>query len=193
MKRWTQLTLALVAVVPLVACAGDADRDTAAKDPNPAAVGTTGTANIDRDFIADQIADGQAEVELGRIAQQRAANAQVKEFAQVMVRDHTEAGSELKQIAAKHNIQPAAGAKGDHNDLQERLGKLKGTEFDREYINAMIDDHEKAVSAIEDKADDNENSEVKQWAAKTLPTVRQHLDRAKQIKESLDRRGTDNQ
>jgi putative membrane protein len=193
MKRWTQLTLALVAVVPLVACAGDGDRETAAKDANPPAVGTSGTTNIDRDFIADQIADGQAEVELARLAQQRAANAQVKEFAQMMVRDHTQAASELKQVAAKHNIQPATGDHNDHNDVRERLGKLKGAEFDREYINAMVDDHQKAVSAIEDKADDNENSEVKQWAAKTLPTVRQHLERAKQLKESLDRRGTNNQ
>jgi putative membrane protein len=192
MKRWTQFTLALVATAPLIACGGDDRRETAANDANPPAVGTAGTAaDIDRDFIQEQIADGQAEVELGRLAQERAANAQVKEFAQMMVRDHTQAGSELKQIAARHNLQPATGEHDDHRDLQQRLAKLNGAEFDREYINAMVDDHEKAVSAVEDKTEGNENADVKQWAAKTLPTLRQHLDRAKQIKETLDRSKTE--
>jgi putative membrane protein len=192
MKRWTQLTLALLAAVPLVACGADDTRETAANDPNPAAVGTSGTANIDRDFIQEQIADGQAEVELGKLAQQRASNAQVKEFAQTIVRDHTEAGSDLRQIAAKHNVQPST-ERDAHKDVVDKLSKLKGAEFDREYVNTMVEDHEEAVNAVEEKANENETSDVKQWAAKTLPTLRQHLDRAKQLQQTLERRGTENQ
>jgi putative membrane protein len=193
MKRWTRFSLALALVLPLTACAGEPENEkTAADNPNPAAVGTAGTAeNIDRDFIEEQLADGQHEVELGRLAQQRASNAQVKEFAQLMVRDHTQAGSDLKQIASKHNVALSTDEEADdHNDLRDRLAKLNGAEFDREYINAMVDDHEKAVNAVEGKADDDGHAEVKAWAAKTLPTLRQHLERAKEIQQSLERRGT---
>lgn len=191
MKRWTQFALAVVAAVSL-AC-GDGNRnanDTAAAPGagTPGAAGTAGaSANGDRDFIEDMVADGDAEVELGRLAEQRATRPEVKEFAQMMARDHQEAGAELKQIAGKHNIQPAAGDHDDHKDLSQRLSKLSGAEFDREYMKAMVDDHEKAVNDVEKKAEDADNPEIRQWASKALPTLRQHLERARQIHENLDK------
>ena len=186
MKRWTQLTLALMTAVPLVACGGDTNRAQDTRD-NPAAVGTAGTGAPDADFIEEQLVDGNKEVELGRLAQQKASNPEVREFAQMMVQDHTQAGDELKQIASKHNIQPpTAGDRDAHADLQEKLTNASGAEFDREYIDAMVDDHEKAVNDVKDKAEDADNPEVKQWAAKTLPTLQQHLDRAKQIQQTLN-------
>lgn len=187
MKRWTRFTLALLTAVPLVACAGDDSRATDTRD-NPAAVGTAGAAAPDADFIQDQLEDGNAEVELGRLAQQQATSPEVKEFGEMMVRDHTQAGEELKQIASKHDIQSPAADRNEHDDLHERLTKATGAEFDREYINAMVDEHEKAVNDVEDKAEGSDNPEVKQWAAKTLPTLRQHLERAKQIKETLEQK-----
>jgi putative membrane protein len=165
-----------------------------------AATGTSGTeaANIDRDFVEDQLADGNAEVELGRLAEQKASSADVREFGAMMVRDHQKAGTELKQIASRHDIQPeasgaareTAGTSGpmmheEHRDLHERLSKLSGAEFDREYIDAMVNAHQKAVDAVEEKATDGDNAEVKQWAASTLPTLKQHLERAKQIQANL--------
>lgn len=187
MKRWTQLTFALVTAVTLVACGGN-DRANADRDNAPA-VGTAGTANNapDRDFVQEQLADGNAEVELGRLAQEKATRPEVREFGQMMVRDHTQAGEELRQIASKHNIQPAEADTGDHKDLHEKLTKATGAEFDREYIDAMVDDHEKAVNDVQEKAEDSDDPDVKQWAAKTLPTLKQHLERAKQIKENLGR------
>lgn len=183
MKRWTQLTLALLTAVPLVACGAD---DKRAQDrDNPAAVGTAGTGAPDADFVEEQLAGGNAEIELGRLAQQKASNPQVREFAEMIVRDHTQAGEELKQIATKHNIQVPAD-RDEHNDLHEQLTKASAAEFDREYIEAMVDKHEKAVNDVEDKAEGSDNAEVKQWAAKTLPTLQQHLEKAKQIQQTLN-------
>lgn len=193
MQKWMQLPLAL-AMVGALACDR---RDRAAGDAGT--VGTSGTAvsDVDRDFVEDQLAGGNAEVELGRLAQERASDPEVREFAGMMVRDHRKAGDELKQIATRHAMQPraegtagtsGAAMKDDHTDLRERLSKLSGSEFDREYIDAMVDDHQKAVDAVEDKADGSDHADVKHWAASTLPTLRQHLERAKQIQENLRKR-----
>jgi putative membrane protein len=184
------LALALAATL---AC----DRGDRANDSSP--VGTSGTeaGRIDREFVQDQLADGNAEVELGRLAQEKASSPDVREFAATMVRDHQKAGGELKQIASRHNIQPesreSAGTAGsmmrdEHQDVHGRLSKLSGSEFDREYIDAMVKDHEKAVDALQEKAekaDSADNAELKQWAASTLPTLKQHLERAKQIQATL--------
>ena len=190
MKRWTQFALACVAVVS-IAC-GDGNRNDTASTPPAAgtegAAGTAGAANIDRDFIEDQLADGHAEVQLGQLVQQRAMRPEVKEFGQMIVRDHEKAGAELKQIASKHNVQIGEGEKNEHNDLHERLSKLKGAEFDREYIEAMVEEHEEAVNEVERQAENADNPEIRQWAQKTLPTLRQHLERAQQIQKNLEER-----
>lgn len=191
MKRLAQAVLGMGLAVSVVACAGDNanERDKpAAREPG-AAVGTAG-ASADRDFIQDQLEDGRAEVNLAKIASERATHPQVKEFAQMMARDHQAAGDELRQIATSANIQlnTAAEPDSDHKDAEEELSKLSGREFDREYIEKMIDEHQEAVNELE-KHQDADNVQIRQWATKTLPTVRQHLERARQIQQTLEKAG----
>jgi len=192
MKRFAQLACALVAAVSIAACAGD--NNTPRDDAGPGAAGTTGTAgtssDVDRDWINDQLADGDLDVRLGRLAQERGASADVRAFGAMMVEKHTMAGTELKRIANRHNV-PAPDAARDKDDADgplERLSKLSGAEFDRAYLDLMVEEHEDAIDALEDKARDNdEHADVKDWAAKVLPDVRQHLQRAKDLRERLDR------
>jgi putative membrane protein len=73
-----------------------------------------------------------------------------------------------------------------HRDLHERLSRLSGREFDREYIKAMVDAHQNTVERFERQAKGGDDPEVKQFVSKTLPTVRQHLERAQQIQQLLD-------
>jgi putative membrane protein len=190
MKRWTQVMLGLGLAASIVACNNNRanDTNTAARDTG-AAVGTAG-ASADRDWIEDQLEDGQAEINLARLATERATNPQVKEFAEMMVKDHQAAADELKQAASAANVQvnPPAELDNDHKDLQEDLSKLSGRDFDRKYIDAMVDEHQEAVNELEKKTD-SDNIEIRQWTSKTLPTVRQHLDRAKQIQDSLKQAG----
>lgn len=219
MKRMGVLSLACAAALT-VACNGPARTD---DDRNgPAAVGTAGEADrtaihdSEKDFINHQLSDGTAEIELGKLASERAARADVKRFAQMMVQDHTSAGMELKEIAAKYNVQPVAQVDEKHKDLMDRLSKLRGADFDREYIDAMVDDHENAVDMLEGRVDSNASltdritnkdsanaqqvvpeasdnaptAAVNAWAAKTLPTVRHHLDEAKTLDDKLDRTNT---
>jgi putative membrane protein len=187
MSATKQFAFAAIAAMSIVACGGNQDQ--AGRETTPGAAqgtaGTSGTANVDRDFVENQIADGQAEIALGQLASQRASNPAVREFGEMMVRDHQKAGDELKQLASKHNIQLNASIDDEHNDLRERLSKLSGAEFDREYMKAMVEDHEEAVNDTQEKAERGDNSEIKQWASKTLPVLQQHLERAKQIQNQL--------
>ena len=191
MKQWKQGILALIASASMVACAGDTDRTTATRDNpagTPGAAGTTGAAaDLDRDFVEDMIEDSQAEITLGQLAQQRASNPQVREFGGMMVRDHQKAGEELKQITSKHNLQLDTTTDDDHNDLRERLSALSGAEFDRAYIDAMVEEHQEAVDEVREKAEGSDNSEVRQWAAKTLPVLQGHLARAQELKNTLEK------
>jgi putative membrane protein len=180
--------------------------------------GTAGTAGngvsaSDRNFVNDILSDGMAEVELARMAKDHAANADVKQFAQMMIDDHSKAGDQLKQIASTNSIPQDAKIDEKHKNLMDKLAKLRGMEFDKTYMSAMVDDHEDAVREIrtrvdEDRSlkdrltgknpespaatrpepsDDKVKISVNQWAADALPTIERHLDRAKQIKETLDR------
>jgi putative membrane protein len=182
MKRWQKWSIAAVAVLMISGCERNTARD------NDAAVGTSGTAALaaaDRDFVVGMIAGGTAEVELGRLAEEKASNPAGREFAEVLVRDHQKANAELKSIATKYNIDVSNANLDDHKNDMERMRKLSGPEFDSEYIQMMVDKHEKTVTKLEERANDDDNPEIRQWASRTLPTVRQHLEKAKAIKDSL--------
>jgi putative membrane protein len=185
------MTLGLGLAASIVACNNSAnDTNNSAANPaardSGAAVGTAG-ANADRDWIQDQLEDGQAEIQLAQLASERATNPQVKQFAQMMIKDHQAAGDELKQAASAANVQinPPAELDDDHKDVQEDLSKLSGREFDQKYIDTMVDEHQEAVNELEKKTS-ADNTHVREWASKTLPKVRQHLDEARQIQQSLN-------
>ena len=210
MKRMGILAVACAAMLT-IGCRGDSRDADANRPADTPAVGTAGEGDrgvgtLARNWVEDRLEAGATEVKLGELASQKGQHADVKAFGQMMVRDHTKAGDELKQLAAKHSITPPE-LDDDHRDKIDRLSKLQGAEFDREYMNTMVDDHEKTMNALEDRLDkegDNDNprytpkktdnafeTELNQWASKTIPTVRQHLDKAKQLDQKLDRRTTD--
>jgi putative membrane protein len=211
----------IACAVALVTACNTNGRTTADYRDEPAAVGTAGEADrtavhdSEKDFINHVLSDGTAEVELGKMAAERASNPEVKRFAQMMVDDHTKAGTELKAIATKYGVQPMPKVDDKHQDLMERLSKLRGAQFDREYIDAMVDDHQNAVDSLQsrvdstaplkdkitdpakadtavvpEKTDNAPKAAVNEWAAMTLPTVRQHLEAAKRLDDTLDRRGS---
>ena len=200
MKRWTQLALAAGLALSVSACAGDrapdADQNSAAA--REGAAGTTGTAgtsglsNGDADFVKEQLAMGTAEVELGKLAQERGSHPDVKNYGQMMETDHRMAGEELKEIANRANANrgerrddATEGAHGEHMELRDELAKLSGGEFDRRYLDEMVDDHEKGINQLESQAERADNPQIREWAAKTLPKMRNHLAKAKAVQETL--------
>lgn len=137
-------------------------------------------ANPDHDFVLEAAMGGMAAVELGHLASEKAQSDQVKQFAQRMVTDHGKANDELKSLVASKNISLPAGSGAHHQAIKDRLSKLSGAAFDRAYMQEMVTDHRKDVNAFKKESTSGKDPEVKAWAAKTLPTLEEHLQMAQQ-------------
>ena len=135
----------------------------------------------DRTFVMEAARGGMAEVELGRLAVEKASNADVKQFGQRMVDDHGKANDELKAFASQKNVtlptEPGAKHKAEH----ARMSKLSGAQFDRAYMAAMVADHDKDVAAFQRASKTARDADLKAWAGKTLPTLQEHQKMAKDI------------
>jgi len=164
-------SLALIVAAPLASfAAGDK------------AVTTTPAG--DARFMKKVAQDGKAEVELGRLAAARGASDAVKQFGQRMVTDHGKAGNELAKLAQDEGVELPADIDGKHKRLHDRLAKLSGADFDREYMREMVRDHDADVKAFEREADRAKNPDVKAWAGKTLSVLKEHQQQAHQLQAS---------
>ncbi len=140
----------------------------------------------DLDFMNQAAMGSMAEVELGRLALNQAASAEVKGFAQQMIDDHSKAAEELKQVAQGKKVMLPPEVSPSHKQTMEKLSKLKGAEFDRRYVEAMIEDHQKDVTAFGAVAQNATDADVKAFAAKTLPTLQQHLQMIRGIAAKME-------
>lgn len=136
-------------------------------------------------FMTEAAQGGMMEVELGKLAASKAQNPEVKAFGQRMVVDHGKAGDELKALAAKKNIELPKELSGGMKAEVERLSKLSGAEFDKEYVKLMVDDHDEDLEAFQDQADDGKDPDVKAFAAKYAPVIKSHYDTIKKISDNM--------
>jgi len=155
MRRMGVVAMALAATIA-VGCNRSDNR--AANSSTAGTAGTAGRADSnvgmgDRDFVRDVATMNMAELELSRTALQRAADANVKKFAQMMVDDHTSAGDKLKAIAAQHNIEIPAQLDEKHRDKGQKLSEKQGLEFDKEYADEMVNGHQDFVDKLESRID----------------------------------------
>lgn len=142
----------------------------------------------ERKFMEKAAAHGRAEVELGRLAQDRARSEEVKKFAERMVRDHGKANEELERIAAAKGVQLPAAPDKDHRKKMEKLGRLSGQEFDRAYMKEMTKDHKSDLGDFRKQAKSAKDPQVKAFAAKTLPTLEEHHKLAQATQASVGAR-----
>jgi len=147
--------------------------------------GISGSGTELKDFVTQTATGGIAEVELGRLAQNKAQNAEVKNFARKMVQDHSNANTELKALAGKKNVTLPIEMDAEHKALRDKLAKLSGAEFDREYMKGQVVSHERTVGLFQRQADKGSDPDVKSWATKTLPNLRMHLEMAREITGKL--------
>ena len=129
----------------------------------------------DENFVIKAANGSMAEVELGKLAVEKAGSDEVKKFGQRMVDDHRKANDELKILAQNKHITLPSAIDATEKALHDRLAKLSGALFDRAYIQAMLVDHRKDVSEFRMEARSGKDADVKGWAAKTLPTLEEHL------------------
>jgi putative membrane protein len=168
--------------------AATSDKESSTNQP-PAGAASSATAssssstsaNADQDFIANAAKGNRAEVTLGKMVASKTKDPSVRQFAQQMVKDHSTALNELTQLAQSKNITLPEGLPDDATALQSKLSSANGKSLDKDYMDSMVDDHKKDVSEFQDASQNAKDPDVKQWAAKTLPTLQAHLQKAEQI------------
>jgi len=148
----------------------------------------TGTMSVDKstsEFMTKVADVGMTEVKLGQMAQDKGSNQRVKDFGGMMVKDHNAAGDELKNLAGQKNVTLPATVSNDHQKKIDDLNKKSGRDFDKAYMDAMVDGHQSTVNDFEKASKNTKDADVKAWIDKTLPTLKMHLDSARAIKKAL--------
>jgi putative membrane protein len=146
---------------------------------------TPGFDQASSDFLVKAADGGMAEVEAGQLAQEKGTNAKVKSFASMMVSDHSGANSQVKSLAAARNISLPATVSDENKNKKDDLAKKTGADFDKAYMDLMVDDHQKTINLFENASGDVKDAEVKTFVDNTLPKLRMHLDSAKAIRDGL--------
>jgi len=139
----------------------------------------------DAQFARKAATGGMMEVELGKLAVQKASNEKVKQFGQRMIDDHSKAGDDLKGVAAKENITLPTELSPRQKAIVDRFSSMSGTAFDRAYMRDMLRDHQTDVAEFQNEANNGSNADLKSWATTTLPTLQEHLRIAKETETSL--------
>ena len=141
-------------------------------------------------FATQAAVIGKAEIELGQLAMQKTDDQQVRAYAQRMVKDHQAADAKLRKLAATENLSLPQSLDAEHQALKEKLSNLQGEAFDREYAKAMAKGHDKAVALFEAASQAPQmSSELKEFAAATLPTLKEHDEMAHSLHEREGKSG----
>jgi len=131
-------------------------------------------------FLRKASVGGIMEIEAAKIALKNSTNAEIKNFAEQMITDHSKANKELKELALKKKVITPDALPAEEQIHLDAMKKMKGVEFDKHYIAMMVTDHEKTVKLFEE-GKQNRDSELKTWATNTLSTIEAHTTKAKEI------------
>jgi putative membrane protein len=132
----------------------------------------------EKTFATEAAHGGLAEVQLGQLAEQKATSPQIKEFAQRMVKDHTQANQELMQLGKTENLTLPTQLDAKHKSEMDRLSAMSGNAFDTAYMQDMVQDHQKTVADFQKQAQSGSDPALKSFAQKQLPILQQHLQMA---------------
>ena len=136
----------------------------------------------DKEFAKMASMGNAAEIKTARLALERSNNKDVKKFAKMIIKDHTKAGKELQKIAMQGNMAQPNALSEEQNEEYSKLQAATGADFDKMYIaNAGLEDHQKTIDLFQKEADNGENADLKAFAAKTLPTLKGHLQAAQSL------------
>ena len=134
----------------------------------------------DKSFVEKAAKAGETEVAISQAALPHLKNEQVKEFASMMVKDHGAANQQLTELAAQKNISLSAKQPGT-----KKWEKANDKDYDSDYIEKMVSEHKEAVELFTKESLKGEDSELRTFAANTLPTLQAHLEKARTLKQSL--------
>ncbi|ANN69059.1 DUF4142 domain-containing protein [Bordetella bronchialis] len=143
-------------------------------------------AGADKDFLENAAQGGLAEIEGSKLAQTKSSNADVKQFADQMIKDHGKANEELMALAKQKGYTPP-----DKPSMMQRteikaLSVTDGTTFDKMYVSRIgVSAHEDTVKLFQKAASEAKDADIKAWASKTLPTLQHHLEMAQALQQKV--------
>ena len=194
MKTNIALVVSFVFIGTMVACNSSSKKEDNVKDQNNDRIEATATSDSaedaqkkDAEFMAEAASGGMMEVEMGKLAASKAVSSQVKAFAEMMVKDHTKANDELISLAAQKNIILPGALMEKHQKMINEVSKKSGRDFDKEYMEHMVEDHNEDIEDFEDAAKECEDADVKAFAAKTIPTLKAHLAQAERTEKMVNK------
>jgi len=168
--------------------AGDTSPSTSAQSSAPQPKATepaTKLSHGDRKFLENAAQGGMVEVQLGKLAEQKASSDQVKQFGKRMAADHQKANDELKKIAANRGFNLPVEMSSSERREYDKLQGMSGADFDRAYMKEMVSDHKKDLKEFQSEAKSSKDGDLKNFATSTLPTLQQHLDLAQQTENAV--------
>ncbi|MDI1258331.1 DUF4142 domain-containing protein [Aquabacterium sp.] len=152
---------------------------------SPTAAATVLNAE-EKKFLADAALGGQYELALAQLATANASDSSVKSYAAMLVSDHTMANQKLQLLAQRRNVVLPTTLPTDKQQVIDRLTKLTGPEFDRQFIQIVgLHDHKTDIGLFEKASREAKDNEVREFASSTLPTLRAHLSAAQNLSASL--------
>ena len=149
------------------------DQSKSSATPAPAAA----LSAKDKSFMKEAAMGGMMEVDMGKMAQQKGKSPEVKKIGSTMVADHTKANNELMAIAKKKGV--------DLSKEKPKSNSMGDANFDKDYINMMVKDHEKDLAAFQAEAKGGGDAEVKAFASKTSGVIKKHLDMVKAAQSKM--------
>lgn len=195
MKKYNHYLFIAAAVFAVSCGQSDAKKEEAQKG---ALADTTKTTDImqvntpDAAFVNDATLGGMLEVQMGQLAQRNALNQQVKEFGEMMVKDHQKADGELKSIANGKKLAVPASLGKEFQDRVDSMALKTSAAFDLKYMDIMVAAHKKDVADFEKATTDLKDPDLKAFAVKTLPTLKMHLSAAEKLDNSINKKNAAN-
>lgn len=178
--------LALLAISLCLSCNNNKPEDSteAANEKNDSAF-SKNTYEEDANFAVKAADGGMFEVKVAQLALQKTSNADVTALAEMMIKDHSAANEELKALAARKNITLPDSVSSDRMDKYRDLEKKSGHDFDKAYVDMMVDDHDKDINAFDKESMGGNEKDIRDWAAQKLETLRHHYDMSKQTQDKI--------
>jgi putative membrane protein len=139
----------------------------------------------DQNFLEHAAEGNDAEIALANLALKKTSRPGLKAFARRIVTDHKKANGRLKAIAADNDVQMPTGTSPKHKAKEARLAMLEGRDFEDDYVNTMIDDHQADIKAYQKELQYGADADLKKFASLTIPLLRQHLSMAKTIQGKM--------
>jgi len=136
-----------------------------------------------KEFLTKVANSGMAEVQMAKDAQQKATIDAVKSFAAMLERDHTAVGDQVKSYASQRNVSLPTSPSDDKQKMINDMNKMSGKAFDKDFIDMMVKNHNDGIKLFEDTKANASDVDIKNFADKTLPTLKMHLDSAKAIQK----------